>query len=113
MTDIMERAIKTNPNRSRNDIIVLLALQWSDDFEPNTSSKTNIGSVWLKTITFVSNTFSSNDLGNTFPISIGLKSSTHDIVETIFLNECKDLAAGKQHQFYSTHKNAMFMFTLK
>ena len=45
MTDITERAIKMNPNRSHDDIIVLLAVQWSDDFEPNTSSKTNRGSV--------------------------------------------------------------------
>ena len=104
MKDITERAIKSNPNISHDDIIILLAVQWSDDFEPNTSSKTNRGSVWLKTITFVSNTFSSNDLANTYPISIGLKSLTHDVVEERFLNECKDLAGGKGNQFYSTHK---------
>ena len=94
MKDIIERAMKKNPNRSNDDIVVLLAVQWSDDFEPNTSSKTNRESVWLKTITFVSNTLSSNDLANTYPIAIGLKSSTHDAVEKQFLNKCKDLAAG-------------------
>ena len=104
MKDIMERAIMNNKNRSRDDIVVLLAVQWSDDFEPNTSSKTNRGSVWLKTVTFVSDKYSSNDLANTYPISIGLKSSTHDIVERQFLNECKDLATGVGNQFYSTHK---------
>ena len=113
MKDITERAIKNNRNRSHDDIVVLLAVQWSDDFEPNTSSKTNRGSVWLKTVTFVSNAYSSNDLVNTYPISIGLKSSTHDVVEKQFLNECKDLAAGIENQFYSTHKNAIFTFTLK
>ena len=104
MKDITERAIKNNLNRSHDDIVVLLAVQWSDDFKPNTSSKTSRGSVWLKTIIFVSNKFSSNDLANTYPISIGLKSLTHDVVEERFLNECKDLAGGKGNQFYSTHK---------
>ena len=53
---VLSRAIKSNPNVKQEDILVILGLQWSDDFEPNGSRKSNRGSVWIKTVTFISGT---------------------------------------------------------
>ena len=61
--------------------MILLALQWSDAFDPNSSIKSNRGAVWIKTVTFISETFKENNLHDTFPISIGLKSNCHDMIE--------------------------------
>ena len=36
-----DKAIKCNPNVDPDNLVVILATQWRDDFEPNTSSKTN------------------------------------------------------------------------
>ena len=45
---VYNRARNYNKGVDPSDLIVLMGLQWSDDFEPNGSSKSNMGSVWLK-----------------------------------------------------------------
>ena len=64
--EIYLRAVNRNPTLSPHDIMVILGVQWSDDFEPNTSSKVNRGSVWMKTVTILSNDFETNVLKNTY-----------------------------------------------
>ena len=82
---VYARAIKSNPGVKEEDILVLLGLQWSDDFEPNSSSKSNRGSVWIKTLSFISDRLTKNDIVNIYPISIGHKAPNHDVVESLFV----------------------------
>ena len=42
---VMERALRANLTLLSDGIVVVLGTQWSDDFEPNGSSKSNRGSV--------------------------------------------------------------------
>ena len=79
--EVLARAIKSNPSVKEKDILLLLGLQWSDDFEPNSSSKSNRGSVWIKTVSFISDRLTKNDIVNTYPISIGNKAPNHDVLE--------------------------------
>ena len=51
----------------------MTSVSWSDDFEPNSMSKANRGSVWIKTLNFISNNLYYNSLENTYPISIAFK----------------------------------------
>ena len=55
--------------------------QWSDDFEPNSLSKSLQGGAWIKTITFLSNNSESNSIRDTYPISISSKHISHDVVK--------------------------------
>ena len=59
----------------------MTSVSWSDDFEPNSMSKANRGSVWIKTLNFISNNLYSNSLENTYPISIASKNENHDEIE--------------------------------
>ena len=97
---VYNRARNYNKGVDPSDLIVLMGVQWSDDFEPNGSSKSNRGSVWLKTLTFVSDSYSNNELSDTYPVSIGLKSDNHDVIEHRFINDCADLRNGKNNIFY-------------
>ena len=99
--EIYLHAVNRNPTLSPNDIMVILGVQWSDDFEPNTSSKVNRGSVWMKTVTILSNDFETNVLKNTYIISMGLKSANHSQVERRYLKECDELANGIDNIFYA------------
>ena len=107
-------------NRARNyhkgvdpsDLIVLIGVQWSDDFEPNGSSKSNRGSVWLKTLTFVSDSYSNNELSDTRPSLIDLKSVNHDVIGRIFLSDCADLRNGIIIYYTTCGKRETFMSIL-
>ena len=99
--DAYLRAIRYNRDTSQENVVVLLGIQWSDDFEPNTSSKTNRGSVWMKTVTFISDDIQLNNLKNTYPISLGLKSNDHDVVENAYVRETLELSTGINNTFYS------------
>ena len=99
--EVYDRGMKCNRETSKDNLLVILGIQWSDGFEPNTSSKTNRGSVWLKTLTFLSDDFKTNNLKNTYAISIGLKSVDHDAVENRFLKETMELSNGVNNTFYS------------
>ena len=92
---VYNRARNYNKGVDPSDLIVLMGVQWSDDFEPNGSSKSNRGSVWLKTLTFVSDSYSNNELGDTYPVSIGLKSDNHDVIEHKLINDCAHSTNGK------------------
>ena len=101
---IRKRGYAINNNVDKNDIMILLGLQWSDAFDPNSSTKSNRGAVWIKTVTFVSNTFHNNNLHDTFPIAIGLKSNNHDDIERRFVEELLELGSGINNSFYCSAK---------
>ena len=81
--EILNRANEIYSNYESKDYLVVLGILWSDDFDPNTSIKSNRGSVWIKTLTFVSDNVNKNDDKDTYPIAIGLKSNEHEDVEKI------------------------------
>ena len=83
--EVMKRALPDNQTVLNDDIVVVLGTQWSNDFEPNGSSKSNRGSVWMNTVTFISDTNTKNDIINTYPLSVGFKSSSHYCIEENFI----------------------------
>ena len=42
---------------SSDTLVVMTGVTWSDDFEPNSMSKSNCGSVWIKILTSILNNF--------------------------------------------------------
>ena len=49
---VFKTAIKFNVGVDHKDIVVILGVQWIDDSEPNSSSKSNRGLVLIKTVSF-------------------------------------------------------------
>ena len=81
-----------------------MTVQWSDDFEPNTLNKSNRGSVWIKTLTMITDSSNKNDFVNTYSISIGSKSAQNDIIEIEYLKECQELSHGINNIFHCMEK---------
>ena len=92
--EIFDRALIHNVSVDPSDIFVILGLQWSDYFEPNIRSKSNRGLFRMKNITLVSDTYSNNDLKDTYPVSTGLNSFVHAEVKNKYVIECKKLREG-------------------
>ena len=80
-----------NPTVPKENIMVLMGLTWSADFDPNSSIKKNRGRVWIRTGTFVSESFCENKLVGTGIISIVLKDQNHDEIEHRFQKELHNL----------------------
>ena len=77
-------------NNKDNDIdgvSEILITEWHDDFEPNTQSKQNRGSVWILSVTILSTRDIKNSQHYTFPIAIGEKNSSHEDVLSIFYDD--------------------------
>ena len=102
--DVYQRAIAANPDVPSDNLMVLMGLSWSDDFDPNSSIKANRGAVWIRTVTFVTRSFKENRLDDTYAISIGLKEQSHDKVESQFVCELEELRSGKNNTFFSKEK---------
>ena len=51
--EVYHRATKTNNDVNNDDLVVIMGLTWSDDFDPNSSIKANRGTVWIRTVTFI------------------------------------------------------------
>ena len=98
--EVHARAVQANPNVLPDNLIVLMGISWSDDFDPNSSIKANRGAVWIRTVTFISQSFSDNTLEDTYTISIGLKNKCHDAIEREFVKELEQLKNGKNNQFF-------------
>lgn len=73
---------------------------WSDDFEPNSFSKTNRNSVWLKTFTIGTLNEQGQAARATYPIAVGSKGVDHDPIERKFNNELKLLKSGTLPPWY-------------
>ena len=78
---ISRRAKYCYKDISSDNFVVMAGVSWSDDFEPNSMSKANCKSVFIKPLTFFSNNLYSNSLENTYPISIASKNENHDEIE--------------------------------
>ena len=82
---------------------MFLGIQWSDGFDPNSSSKSNRGSVWTKTVTFLSNNSTRNKLEDACSITTRLKGNSHDVPEHMFIKDLLDLLSGVNNVFYSVY----------
>ena len=92
-----------NPaNLSNNNKIVVLFLKlWSDDFDPNSSIKSNRQSVWVKTATIFAMTTDGTKVSYTYPLATSPKNVDHEEVEFLLCEELKLLRFGKMNTFYS------------
>ena len=83
-------------------VITVWMNEWSDDFDPYDSIKSNRFSVWLKTIT-IAPPHGIKHLRHlyTYPVAIGLKNTSHEEVEKAFATDLELLSKGtKVSQFY-------------
>ena len=74
--------------------------EWSDDFEPNSMSKNNRGSVWIKSITISCPFDNRNSYSNTYPIAVGPKGVSHEQVEAELAKEMAELAGNESASDY-------------
>jgi len=80
---------------------------WSDDFEPNSLSKSGRGSVWIKTMTMATQLNDGHRFQNTYPIAVGKKGDSHDDVEKMIDQEVKKLAKGVDPFYVGAHKKML------
>jgi hypothetical protein len=76
--------------------VVLYLTEWSDDFDPSLSTKANRKSCWIKTVSVMSCNVEGN-MDNTitmFPIAVGKKGNSHEMVEQQFADELRKLRSG-------------------
>ena len=83
------------------NVLIMTGVQWSDDFEPDSLSKSLRGGVWIKIITFLSKNSELNSIRDTNLISISSKHGSHDVVEKQYLDKLHDLCHGKNNRLYS------------
>ena len=74
---------------------------WSDDLDPNKSTKSNHQSVWIKTCTIFTADKCGKKIQRTYPISLSKKGCNHEVVEESFSNELHELKFGKLPTMYS------------
>ena len=97
---IKSKAQRVHSNLKPSDFLIITAVTWSDDFEPNNSNKSNRGSVWIKTLTFLMDS-ERNTIDATYPLCIASKSANHEAVEKLYVKELQELSTGKNNIFYS------------
>ena len=81
-------------------ILVLLGIEFSDDFDPNNSIKSNRQSIWMKCLTISPLCKNIHSMYNTFPISFGLKDKSHEIIENKFMDELTELSDPKKKTYF-------------
>ena len=85
------KTISGMANHEMEEASVLIT-EWHDDFEPNTQSKQNRGSVWILSITILSQRKEgSNSKYYTFPIAIGEKNTSHEEILNMYYNDLNEL----------------------
>lgn len=87
-------------------LLVLYFLEWSDDFEPSYSSKSNRGSTWLKTATICPpSDGAGHRLTHTYPIATGRKGCNHEVVEQMFASEMASLRTNSSQNIFFSKKH--------
>lgn len=80
--------------------LVILLFFWSDDFEPNSMSKSMRGSAWIKTMTILTRKENGQSATHTYPIALGKKNDSHEEVEAAINREMALVQDGKMGPFY-------------
>ena len=83
-----------------NNVVVLFCKLWSDDFDPNSSSKSNRQSVWVKTISIFTLTNTGRKVSYTYPIATAKKNVDHEEVEQRIKYEMNLLSRGIFKTFF-------------
>jgi hypothetical protein len=87
-------------------IVPLFFTFWSDDFDPNKSIKGNRQSVWIKTMTIFTLSGSGSKNKVTYPLSLSMKGTDHNLVEIEFCKEINQLKNGKPTVMYSRYHHS-------
>ena len=88
---------------SETDLIMFL-YEWADAFGPSNSCKDNRGSAWAKTVTISYNPNICVEGDNTYVISIGPASDSHEQVEQQFAKDLELARSGKLLLYSAKHK---------
>lgn len=83
-----------------NPFICLYITEWSDGFEPSTSTKANRGSCWIKSVTISPSRTAMHKLSHTYPIAIARENASHECVEKLFAEELQNFKRGENITFY-------------
>ena len=98
-----EMAVKIRDKMTKDDeqpSLCIWLMEWSDDFDPNRSTKANRASVWLKIVTIAYPHSKRGSFRYTYPIAIGKKKLDHEPVEAKFKEELLDLGSKDGHMMY-------------
>ena len=109
---IRRRALKrAEDENSSLPLVILYIIEWSDAFEPNIT-KTNRGSVWIKTVTISPIqggplSGENNKHHNTYPLSLGPKSGDRQKLEEAFKQDLYRFCQGDLIKMYNGHTKSM------
>ena len=106
---IKEANVRRTNTKENGKIIVLLLKIWSDDFDPNSSIKSNRGSVWVKTATIFAMTVDGSKVSYTYALATSAKGVDHEEVEVRICHELELLRFGKMKPFYCRFLSAPVM----
>lgn len=112
VNNIYSMLSSSRPSESSIKPIVLLCVLWSDDFEINYSQKSNRGSCWMKTMTFLAND-GKQDLRHTYPLAVGHKGINHDLVNKYIEDEVQYLRNGNAGAIYDGATRKAHHFTIE
>ena len=90
-----------------SNVLLLFLKIWSDDFDPNSSIKSNRQSVWVKTVTIFALSTDGKNISRTYPVATSPKGSDHEAVENKFLNELVALRSGKLLPYFDRNTNGI------
>lgn len=89
-------------------VLILLGIEFSDDFDPNNSVKKNRQCVWMKSMTISPPYLNLHGMTTTFPISFGVNDNFHQIVENCMALELQTLSDHTQsNMFYHKRTDRM------
>ena len=80
VTSISKKARQMYPSER---VLILIGIEFSDDFDPNKSIKYNRLSAWMKCMSISPPTNNLHGMTTTFPISFGFRESSHEVVGTV------------------------------
>jgi hypothetical protein len=104
--DILNNAMERVKNIDNElPTIPLFLTLWSDDFDPNKSIKNNRQSVWIKTITIFTIDMNGKKRSSTYPLTLAMKGSQHEVVESYYMQQITSLKNDNMIIMYSrTHQ---------
>ena len=98
-------AVRSIVNRVQNqypreNVLILLGIEFYDDFDPNNSIKCNRQSIWMKCMSISPPKNNLHGMTTTFPMSFGPKDRCHEVVEEKLCGEILDLSNPKRNNIF-------------
>ena len=84
-------ATKLQKEDSKSNTKSVFLSLWSDDFDPNYSTKNNRGSVWIMTMCIQTTKSGNPGLHSIYPVAIGDSKENHRDISEIILDDIKNL----------------------